>query len=268
MKKKFFALFLALLAALALVCSASADILWEPDDPFYESHREECTYVGRSYQLEGYGGTVTVFTAPNGMSKVTLENGIRGNVQFIWTGDGVTWGYLSWLDGSDVEGWVAMDDLSLIYDSQQFVEDHAAEIQELDTEQGIPVDFQEAVLYSYPNGSRPYGMLEGFTLKEDLDYLPFSQAFGKLYTDENGLRWGHVVYYMGSYDSWVCLDDPMNENLDTNIVPVAPSASQVRGSATVAAGPPVLLVAIGLVAAVVAATALLILRLKKRTYFS
>lgn len=256
MKKKFFALFLTLLAALALVCSASADLIWEPEDPFYKKHSMECTYVGRGYQLEGYDGSVTVFTAPNGMSKVTLENGIRGNVQFIWTGNGTTWGYLSWMDGSDAEGWAAMDDLSLIYDSQQFIEDHEAEIQELEE---VPVDFQEAVLYDYPNG--PVGV----TLEEQPSYLPFSQAFDKLYTDENGLRWGRVGYYMGRCDSWVCLDDPMNEALDTNIVPVAPSAAQVRGSATVVAGPPVLLVAVGLVTAVTAVTVLLILRLKKRS---
>lgn len=264
MKKKFLALFLALLAALALMCSASADIIWEPDDPFYKRHSTECTYEGRAYQLEGYGGTVTVFTAPNGMSKVTLENGARCNVQFIWTGNGTAWGYLSWAGGSDAEGWAAMDDLSLIYDSHQFMEDHEAEIQKLEPGQEVTVDFQEALLYSYPNGSRPYDMMEGFTLKEDNGYFLFSQAFDALYTDENGLRWGHIGYYMGRWNAWVCLDDPMNEALDTNIVPVAPSAAQARGSVTVAAGPSVLPVAAGLVAAVAAVTVLLILRLNKR----
>lgn len=255
MKQKFFTLFLALLAALALASSASADVIWEPINSFYERHREECTYVNRAYQLEGYDGTVTVFTEPNGMSKATLENGLRGRVQFTWKGIGVAWGYLYQLNGSDVEGWVPMDDLSLIYDSKQFVEDHKAEIQELEE---VPVDFQEAVLYSYPNGP-----LEGYTLEEDPDYLLFSQAFDKLYTDENGLRWGHISYYFGHEDGWACLDGPMNEGLDTSIVPVAPSAAQTRGSATVTPGLPVLPSAIGLVAAVVAATVVLI-RWKKR----
>jgi len=257
MKKKFFTLFLTLLAALALASSASADLIWEPDDPFYESHKGECTFVNRSYQLEGYDGTVTIFTAPNGMSKVTLENGIRAYVHSIWTGSGTTWGYLSWLDGSDAEGWVPMDDLSLIYDSKQFVEDHKAEIQELEE---VPVDFQEAVLYSYPNGP-----LKGYTLEEDPDYLLFSQAFDKLYTDENGLRWGHISYYFGHEDGWACLDGPMNEGLDTSIVPVAPSAAQTRGSVTVSPGLPVLPSAIGLVAAVVAATVVLIRRKKRNS---
>ena len=257
MKKKFFTLFLALLAVLALASSASADVIWEPVNSFYERHKEECTYVNRAYQLEGYGGTVTVFTAPNGMSKVTLENGTRGRVQFTWKGIGVAWGYLYQLNGSDAEGWVPMDDLSLIYDSKQFVEDHKAEIQELEE---VPVDFQEAVLYSYPNGP-----LKGYTLEEDPDYLLFSQAFDKLYTDENGLRWGHISYYFGHEDGWACLDGPMNEGLDTNIVPVAPSAAQTRGSVTVSPGLPVLPSAIGLVAAVVAATVVLIRRKKRNS---
>lgn len=256
MKRRLFSLLLALLTLSALVLPASADIIWEPEDSFYNKHREECNYVNRSYELAGYGGTVTLFTAPGGSNKATLDNGLRGGVQFTWEGDGITWGYLSWVDGRSVEGWVPMDDLSLIYDSWEFQVDHASEISDTGP---VPVDFQEAVLYSYPNGPSWEG-----TLKEDAGYQPFSEVFTSLYTDENGLRWGYVGYYMGHREAWVCLDDPMNTELNTGVVPAAPSPAQVRGSATVTAGPPVMLMAGGLVAAVVIVTGILIWKLKKR----
>lgn len=256
MKQKVFSLVLALLAVSAFAVPVSADVIWEPDDSFYEKHRDECTYVNRGYQLAGYDGTVTVFTAPGGMHKLTLDNGLQGNIQFTWEGNGITWGYLIRWGDNAVEGWVPMDDLSLVYDSQQFMEDHAAELTSTDP---VPVEFEEAVLYSYPNGPA-----WDSTLIESVDYLPFSEVFTQLYTDETGLRWGYVGYYMGRLNAWVCLDNPMSQDLDTGVVPVAPSPAQARGSATVNPGPPVLLIAAGLVAGVALVTGILILRLKKR----
>ena len=257
MKQKLFSLTLALLAVMTLALPVSADVIWTPDDSFYEKHWDECDYVGRSYQLAGFDGKVAVYTAPGGMHKTTLDNGLQGTIQFTWTGYGLTWGYLCWITDHDTSGWVPMDDLSLIYDSQQFMADHAKEIEAVTP---VPVNFQEAVLYSYPNGP----VLEG-TLQEDLDYQPISEVFTQIYTGTDGLRWGYVGYYMGHRNTWVCLDDPTNRALDSGIVSVSPSPAQARGSATsVTAGPPALLIAAVLVAAIVAVTAVLILRLKKR----
>lgn len=258
MKRKIITLFLAALAVLSLAVPASADSIWTPDDPFYEKHWESCDYVGREYELAGYDGKVTVFTAPGGMNKLTLDNGLRVGIQFTWEGKGTTWGYLvrwdeSW--DSRTEGWVPMDDLSLIYDSKQFMTDHAGEITET---QPIPVDFHEAVLYSYPNGPA------GSTLEEEPEYQRFDEMFTQVYTDGSGLRWGYVGYYMGIRDYWICLDDPMNQGLDTEIMPVAPSAAQLRGSETVTAGPPALLIAAVLVVGVAAVTVFLLLKRKKR----
>lgn len=255
MKRKVLTLFLAALALLALAVPASADVIWTPDDPFYEKHQEECDYVGRQYELAGYNGKVTVFTAPGGMSKLTLDNGLQGTIQFTWEGKGTTWGYLIRWGDNQVEGWVPMDDVTLVYDSWEFKTDHAGEIVETDP---VPVDFHEAVLYRYPNGPA------GNTLTEDPDYQRFGEIFTQIYTDENGLRWGYAGYYMGHLEAWICLDDPMNKELDTEIMPVAPSAAQLRGSATVTAGPPALLIAAVLVAAVAAVTAVLLVRRKKR----
>lgn len=256
MKRKLLPLVLFLLAVTVLAPPAAADMIWEPNDSFYKKHQNECEYVNRAYELAGYDGKVTVYTAPDGMSKTTLDNGIQANVQFTWTGGGLTWGYLIRWGDSPVEGWVPMDDVSLVYDSREFMADHAGEIT---TSDPVPVDFSEAALYSYPHGP----VWEN-TLKEDKDYQPFTEIFTKIYTDEAGLRWGYVGYYMGHTEAWVCLDDPMNTQLNTGIVPVAPSPAQARGSATaVTAGLPALPIAAVLVAAVAAVTAILILRRKR-----
>lgn len=226
--KKLIALLLAGLAMLSLAAPAAADSIWEPENGFYERHRRECTYENRAYELAGYDGSVTLWGAPNGTVLEEVPNGGQGTVQFRWSGDGVEWGYLygifeDWKDG----GWVPMDDLTLIYDSRQFLEDHAAELVEGDP---VPVEFDFAVRYAYPGGP-----VSG-NLREHREYAPFSDVFSTLYTDENGLRWGYVSYYMGSREIWVCLDDPLNERLDTDIIAVEPSAAQLRGAPTVTPG--------------------------------
>lgn len=255
MKRRLSLLLLAFAAVFTLTVPAFADVIWEPNDAFYTSHRSECTYVDRVYELAGYDGSVTVWSAPGGMALQEVDNGERGVVQFRWSGDGVEWGYIYGLDGKPGAGWVPMDDLALVYDSRQFMEDHEAE---LIYDTPVPVDFHSAVLYDYPGG--PAGRM----LDEHADYMTFTETFYPTYIDENGLRWGYVGYYMGHVESWVCLDDPVNEHLDTNIVPLAPSAAQLRGSATVAPGLGQfqLIVAGVLVVAVVVVTALAIRRVR------
>ena len=255
MKRKLLSLLLTLTAVVALSVPALADVIWEPTNSFYESHSGQCDYENRAYLLGGYEGEVALRSSPqNGYIVKQVENGKRGVVQFIWHGGEMDWGYLYGIEGEETEGWAPMDDLSLIYDSQQFMEDHA---QELVEGAAAEVTFSQAVLYDYPGGPTAY------VLEESKEYQPFSEIFTTLYTDENGLRWGYVGYYMGHRERWACLDDPMNEHLGTAVVETAPSAAQLRGSATVTGGfswQVMLLAAVLLVAAVVAGTVVLIRR--------
>ena len=227
MRKKLISFLMAMATIVSLTMPAVADIIWEPEDSFYQKHSDECVYDSRAYEFAGYDGSVTVWSAPEGTAQQTQPNGRRVRVQFRWTGNDVEWGYFYGLEGSIDDGWIPMDDLTLVYDSQQFQADHASEIQ---NGAPVPVEFDSAVLYTYPGGQ------VSDVLKEDAEYMPFSEVFSTLYTDGNGLRWGYVGYYMGRRDSWVCLDDPMNERLDTNIVAVEPSAAQLRGAPTVTPG--------------------------------
>lgn len=244
MKRRVWTLAAAVTTALVLMLPVSADLIWTPANSFFEAHHQECSYVARMYEVGGYEGYTSVFDEPDGTSVGTVENGKRVHIQFCWPGE-KAWGYVN---AGAAEGWVPMDDLSLIYDSQQFMEDHASEIR---TGDPVPVEFREAMLYEYPNG--PSRLL----MEEVEDYEPFSETFSAIFTDEQGKDWGYIGYYMGRVDAWVCLDDPMNEELSTAVVETPPSAAQLSQTPSVEEGGNPLLLPGVLVAGVVAVTAVL-----------
>ena len=216
--------------------------------------------MNRVYEAAGAEGSVSLWSAPNALVMDTVENGTTLNVQFRWKGAlGPEWAYaINW--DTNVQGWTPLDDLALIYDDQSFEEDHESEF----ISWNGTIDFHEAVLYSYPLGAA------GSVLKEEPDYMTFQDVFqnSKVWKDDAGRCWAPVYYYMGHVDAWICLDDPMNENLDTNIMPVSPSPAQVRGTPTVQPGlihhP--LVVAGGLVVVVAVVTLVLLHRVKRKRH--
>lgn len=223
MKRKLIALLTVLLLLAAMATPAFADIIWEPrGDSFYESHRDECDYHDRSYLANGEKGYVTVKASPDSLIEVAnLANGTRFFVVHVWEGkDGTQWG-VGYPSGQwDKEGWVKLSEMAMVYDYISFNEDHSHEFQEYD---GSGDHLTEAYVYSYPGGVCGSRMEQGSG-----DYT-FAQAFNNLYTDENGLRWTFVGYYMGHRDGWVCIDDPMNENLG---IEACLTVGQVRSGET------------------------------------
>ena len=215
MKRKLTTILLTAAVLLTLIVPAFADVMWEPyGNTFYESHWDEMSYMNRGYLANGEKGYITVLTAPDSLVEVTnLPNGTYFNVGMTWEDkDGILWGVgYHYRYAGEVtehyEGWVPMSELALIYDDEAFSEDHSAEFAEYD---GSGNHLTEVCLYSYPGGQY------NFTVKESEDYMPFDEAFTHLYTDENGLRWTYIGYYMGRLNSWVCIDDPLNEKLGTD----------------------------------------------------
>ena len=229
MNRKITTLLLAVMMLAALSAPAFADIMWEPyGNSFYEKHREEMSYVNRGYLANGQKGYITILAAPDSLIEVTnLTNGTRFNVGMTWQGkDGILWavGYHIYQteDGwNEYMGWVPMSDLALIYDYEEFAADHSGEFEEYD---GSGDELTEVCLYSYPGGRYSHNLIES------KDYMAFSESFEHLYTDENGLRWTYVGYYMGRNNAWACIDDPLNENLGTEGYL---TVGQVRGGSDV-----------------------------------
>lgn len=263
MKQKLTALLAALMLLAALATPAFADVIWEPEgNGFYQSHSGECSYHDRSYLANGEKGYVTVRTAPDSLSEVVnLSNGATFFVSHTWTdGDGVRWGVGYPAGQWGQEGWVRLSDMACIYDYRDFAEEHEAELQAYD---GSGDELDRVVLYSYPGGRA------GFVLEESQGYMPFAESFQYLYTDENGLRWTFVGYYMGHQDSWVCIDDPLNEHLGTDTLrtvgqgadgTIYPAAEKLPAARTWQ----VWIVPVVLVLAVAVVTAVIVRRRKTR----
>ena len=259
MKRKLLALLTAMLLMVTMVTPAFADIIWEPyGDNFYEKHRDECSYHDRCYLANGEKGYVTVKTSPDSLGDVTnIANGTRFFVVHLWTGkDGAQWGVGYPAGEFDSVGWVKLSEMAMVYDHISFEEDHSHEFGEYD---GSGDDLGKALVFSYPGGTVKS------TLEENAGYMPFAESFHNLYTDENGLRWTYVGYYMGHRDGWVCVDDPMNEALASETYL---TVDRVRGGAADIVPPvaevpvtgvfPLWLIPVVLVIAVAAFTAVIV----------
>lgn len=220
-KKMAACLFLA--AALASgTATARADVIWEPNDPFYtakymeEVSRDEFALNNRTYFTNGKLGYIYVTDDPEKETIVdALENGIRVFVSFTYVNsEGEEWGVIQYERGEDGQiapsyryaeddsvktGWIRMEELSLIYDSEEFKKDHEGEIRDNDGTAEIRLEPGEELQYwSYPGSGT---IIES---TPDTDKLTIEQV----YTDEDGEQWGYVNYYYGIRDVWVCITRP------------------------------------------------------------
>ena len=117
------AVFLLVLAALLLTPGkrAGADVIWTPDDSFYDQHYEDCDYEGRRYYANGADGYVTVMESPEKKNvldvlangpvlyvSMTYDKGLSGKwglVQYVLNDEGQPAEDYSWDEGATV-GWI------------------------------------------------------------------------------------------------------------------------------------------------------------------
>ena len=100
---------LGIIACLVMVLlmskSAQADLIWTPDDDFFEKHYEECEQLLRNYTANGEEGYVEIKKDP--LSKETIENVKNGEefyVSFTYTDKkGRVWGVVEYDDST---GWI------------------------------------------------------------------------------------------------------------------------------------------------------------------
>ena len=83
-----------IVGSMVSVLPVSADIIWEPEDMFYNDHASECTYVNRAFTANGPDGIVIVYKNPESPQKVTqLENGTVIYISYTYQdSDGILWG--------------------------------------------------------------------------------------------------------------------------------------------------------------------------------
>ena len=197
--KRTFCLLLALIFLLAP--AVRADVIMEPQDSFYNQHREDCQYIDRCYYADGPDGSVTVYRNPESAAvQATLENGTEVWISYVYTGkDGIEWGFCEHYGKDSWTGWMPMDYLLLKYDSQSFREEFADRIR--DGEGEIPSYGENRVhFWGYPGSDTLWA-----AMVVDSGYLP---QYLQTFTDDAGRQWAHINYYAGIRDVWVCLDDP------------------------------------------------------------
>lgn len=255
MKKRLFTILLTLCMMVLLLPVASADVIFEPEDAFYESHREDCDYVSRSFTANGPDGRVIVYHSPENAARVTtMENGEVCWISFVYTApDGLRWGYLE-----EPSGWIPMDYLVVVYDYISFAEEFGDRIV---SGQGNLHDYTgcEVFFWSYPGS-------ESCTAVEiDGDYAP---EYGPIFVDDGGRTWGCCGYYFGHRNFWICLDDPTADydTLYAELPPqqvTHPNVTAPAGDITPNGGSGILFATIAVIA-VVAATALILRSMKKK----
>lgn len=272
-------LLLVCLTAVMLCGAAFGDVIAEPNDDFYSQHSEECTYVGREYYANGPTGYLEVFKQPGGSSLGFANNGEDFLVEFTYLEGSTQWGIISFeLDDGRIEsgdyggsqtGWVKMSEMTVKYDSQEFIKDNGDKIKAAGTE---TVDLtgiynRKIIFWEFPHSGEDYSDDSVITEADGIE-------FDSYYTDEEGLVWGHCGYFYGFRDFWVCISDPGNENLSvTNHTPTfftpAPNEStnpQASASPTPTAAPSMdlTLIIIISVAALVVITVVVILLVRSK----
>ncbi len=208
MKRIFKICIFALLSIMLLSVSvpAFADVIVEPwEDDFYNEHKDECVYNNnRMYIVNTDKGYAYLYVSPK--SSVSIKgysNGDQVSISWLYTdASGEEWGVLSY--GS---GWFRMSDLTLIYDSYEFIADHGDEMEDyISGSYSIPTsDEKPVVMWKYPGCKTEYF----FDYGEDV-----ADHVGQIYRDADGVEWGHISYYYGSRSVWVCLSDPYADRAD------------------------------------------------------
>lgn len=213
--KKLLTIVLALACVLALAAPASADILWEPNsNPFYDTHHNECEYLGRMYLANSPEGFITAWDAPDGFAmQGQYPNGTQLWIYWVYE----NWGLIS-VRGEDstVEGWVDLEEMSLVYDHISFAQDYADRITQYSGEfAAYAGDDQVFNFYEYPGApsiKREMKLEYGSIVDNLTGGKDGSSYISSIFVDENGLTWGFVSYMYGHLSGWFCLDDPDGVN--------------------------------------------------------
>ncbi len=200
--KKSFAFIIAIVMALTFAVSVSADVIFEPDDDFYSSHRDECEHVERSFTATE---NVNSLNKPNGSTvKCRFDEGDTISISYIYKDSkGIVWGVADYSEklGSDAKGWIPMKYLAVIYDNDSFLSEFENEITQDTDDLKLPKT-DNLVFWEYPGSESYYEMEPWNDSYLDIDYL-------YAYTDENGITWGYVGYFYGMR-GWLRTDDPAN----------------------------------------------------------
>ena len=190
-----------------------ADMIFEPPDDFYQKHYRDCSNLNRNFYANGESGFISVKTEPGSNKEVTvIENGEVLNISFTYDLRGRQWGVIALYSSSNwVTGWIPMDDLVLAYDYISFEEDHRDEFYHYSGDYELLFETDEIVFWTWP-GSGEIVLVSGSGYRDaELERNWLYAAFA--YKDGEGREWGLISYFYAMKNTWICLDDPSNQEI-------------------------------------------------------
>ena len=216
---KLLLIFILAFTVSAISGAALADVIWEPEDDFYESHAEDCEYVNSCYYSNAPAGYIEVFDKPDGSGIGFADNGGLFYVSFAYKGVNEDWGIIEYskekdrlvpadYNGDVYSGWIKLSDTVAKYDSAAFSADHADQIKTFDGDASALLDEASIAAWTYPNSGELQETIERDWIDDD-----FAECFSVSYTDEAGKEWAFCGYYRGHRDFWICLSDPASTEL-------------------------------------------------------
>ncbi len=220
-------IFVCMMLILLLSKQVQADVIWTPNDDFFNKHYEECEKMLRSFTANGEKGYVEITKDPISMVAVkNVSNGTEFYVSFTYTDkkDRV-WGVVEYEDST---GWILMEELTVIYDNISFMEEHEDEIRAYEGEFDDYVPGKERIqFYEYPGSGMATSAMDIMEDKPEISYT---------YKDAEGRLWGYIGYYF-AHRGWICIDDPTNANIpgsekqpEATIIPPATQLPDPSGS--------------------------------------
>ncbi len=212
-----------LLSVGVLPVKVYADVLIELEDSFWKAHQSDCDYLYRTYTVNGAEGYAIVWESPvSARQKEVLANGAPVWSSWHYTDDkGETWcavmtGEMNAQGYEKVEGWIKTSDCLANPDYISFREAHEQEFVEHDPAYDRALDgLETVVLWSYPcSGSIEADRIPAKGLQN-------MQTFDTCWKDSQGRMWAFVGYCYGMRNTWICLDDPANPELeaDETVIP-------------------------------------------------
>ncbi|MBR6405528.1 MAG: hypothetical protein IKS18_04940 [Lachnospiraceae bacterium] len=199
-----------ILAVFVLLFSvpAYADIIYEPNDDFYQQHIDECetTYYWKAYKVISDSAVLIVRSPEDDTVVGEYKPGVFFSTNTSYQSGDTIWYYLTDFDHPDKAGWISNAGIEQIYDTDCFTEDHISELQgtvKLDIKK-----LKEITFCAYPGGHQ----IDTRILQNQTDETLTCEGS---YTDPEGKVWGYCGYFYGPVNGWVCLDDPTLANTDT-----------------------------------------------------
>ena len=223
MKNRFTIVFVCLI--LAFVPSAVfADVVMGND--FFYDNEDETEYIGRLFIANSGKGYVSSQIEPGaGKTVEKFENGNMVPISYVYGKAGTYWGMLPIGHYLWMPSWIPMDDLLMLYDVEDFEEEHQSELYRFTGSLDSLYEAGQFYFWRWPGSDWAKILVDlndHFGSDPDMDDINNEFETGLAYMDSEGREWVSVSTWGGSPYAWmygrtgagwVCISDPADGDI-------------------------------------------------------